>query len=654
MVSSTPMEAALRGIERLLREGTQAGLSDDRLLDRFLAGATTRRSPPWWPGTGRWSSGRLRDVLRDPGRAEDAFQATFLTLARRAGSIRGGDAVGAWLHRVAHRAALRLDAREARRRSEERAAAVASARRVGPDAPGGPERDEIRRAIHAEVERLPERYRRPVVLCLMEGVTQPEAAARLGISEGSIRGRLGRARARLRDGLTRRGLATAALPALVAPAIPPSWVEAAVAAARVAVDHHGAIGRGDLRRVEARGRALGRRGAHPGRGPGTPIDAAVTGPAVAPRPKPAPVVTDAAKPNEGPPVVFRGRVLDPSGRPVAGARLYLPHHSTDRRPPRAVRARRLLSLRGARRGGPQGVRAGQRQRLVHGVDRRPGRRIRRGLGEHPDPAGGWQFARRRVGLCPGPPPCRGSADPRPGRRHPGAAGGRGEPRDRLARRAGRREMGAGRGRAPEPCRDPVRRPLCERRERHQGLRDRHPDPAGHDRFRGPIPPRGSRPRSGADPRRRRPGDRRDAGRRPQSRRRRRVHPGPPARFPHKPMPDGYTPEMRWQWRANSEGLRIYGPTPTIEVDPARTVAGTVRAGDTGAPLDAISIYALSREQMGGGNARTDARGRYRAARYDNEPEFWVRADTEWSPGRSTSRPSGRSTAGARSGRSSPT
>ena len=123
MTSSAPMRAVLRQMDRLFREGTNAGEPDDRLLERFLAGddeafaALVARHGPMVLRTGL-------DRLRDPNDAEDAFQATFLALARRGSSIRGGDAVGAWLHSTARRVARRLNAEAARRRREERGIGV--------------------------------------------------------------------------------------------------------------------------------------------------------------------------------------------------------------------------------------------------------------------------------------------------------------------------------------------------------------------------------------------------------------------------------------------------------------------------------------------------------------------------------------------------
>ncbi len=119
-MADAPMGIALRQIHRLFDEGTIAGLPDSQLLERFLTrgdeaafAALVRRHGPMVLGT-------CRAVLRDPNDAEDAFQATFLVLICKARSIRGGDALGTWLHRVAYRIAIQASAEAARRRECER------------------------------------------------------------------------------------------------------------------------------------------------------------------------------------------------------------------------------------------------------------------------------------------------------------------------------------------------------------------------------------------------------------------------------------------------------------------------------------------------------------------------------------------------------
>ncbi len=147
-----------------------------------------------------------RSILRDEHEAEDAFQATFLTLVRKARSLWVRDSLGPWLHQVAYRAARCSRSAAARRTVHERRAAEMIAgrddRRRADDGKGA----DFGAAIHEEIERLPERYRVAVVLCDLEGRTHEQAARHLGCPVGTVKSRLARGRVRLRDRLTRRGL----------------------------------------------------------------------------------------------------------------------------------------------------------------------------------------------------------------------------------------------------------------------------------------------------------------------------------------------------------------------------------------------------------------------------------------------------------------
>jgi len=167
-------------------------------------------------------------ILGDRHTAEDAFQATFLILARRAGSIRRPELLGHWLHGVALRTAREARMRDVRRRLRE-AAHLAGTAAEPIDETGRPDLPLVSReefeALHEEVSRLPERYRVPVVLCDLEGLTYEEAARRLRCPVGTIGVRLRRARERLKDRLTRRGLAPTAglLSALLGVDADSSW-----------------------------------------------------------------------------------------------------------------------------------------------------------------------------------------------------------------------------------------------------------------------------------------------------------------------------------------------------------------------------------------------------------------------------------------------
>jgi RNA polymerase sigma factor (sigma-70 family) len=144
-------------------------------------------------------------VLGDEHAAEDAFQATFLVLVKKAATLRDCTLLTNWLYGVALRVANKEKVRGARRRVVERQAAERTARPSG-DLDQG----ELRSVIDEEIRRLPERYRLPLVLCHLEGLRHDEVAQRLGCPVGTVESRLSRAREQLRSRLTRRGLAPTA------------------------------------------------------------------------------------------------------------------------------------------------------------------------------------------------------------------------------------------------------------------------------------------------------------------------------------------------------------------------------------------------------------------------------------------------------------
>jgi RNA polymerase sigma factor (sigma-70 family) len=142
-----------------------------------------------------------RGVLGRSHDVEDAFQATFLALVQHAGTIRSGESLGPWLHRVALRVARRARATAARRRTRE-------IRRARPETepPHDLSDAATRPVLDEELRRLPDRYRLPLILCYLEGKTNEQAAAELDWPVGTVKGRLWRARNELRDRLSRRGL----------------------------------------------------------------------------------------------------------------------------------------------------------------------------------------------------------------------------------------------------------------------------------------------------------------------------------------------------------------------------------------------------------------------------------------------------------------
>src|SRR5262249_9322955 len=175
--------------------------------------------------------GACRRVLTDPHAAEDCFQATFLVLARKAGSLQGPQPLGPWLYGVATRTALKARARAARRRVCERRAAVAEA--VTP--PDGLGWRDLRPKLDEAIAGLPEKYRTPFVLHHLEGLTVAEVAHRLGCPQGTAAARLARAKEQLRARLARRelGWCLGALATTLARGAAPAAVPAPLAAVTV-------------------------------------------------------------------------------------------------------------------------------------------------------------------------------------------------------------------------------------------------------------------------------------------------------------------------------------------------------------------------------------------------------------------------------------
>jgi RND family efflux transporter MFP subunit len=239
--------SVLTRIRRMAAEAS--GTSDAQLLERF----TTNRDEAAFELL-LWRHARLvfgvcRRVLHDEQDAEDAFQATFLALARHAGRITRREAVAGWLYQVAYRVALTARRRRARRGVRETLVGAAElvAGPAGAEAPW--EGREVRRVLDQEIGRLPAGFRAAVVLCYLEGKSVDEAAALLGCPRGTVASRLARARARLRLRVARRGLAPTVALALLTPAdaappplaLVPTWTAAALRYAALGAAADGAL-----------------------------------------------------------------------------------------------------------------------------------------------------------------------------------------------------------------------------------------------------------------------------------------------------------------------------------------------------------------------------------------------------------------------------
>ena len=191
----------------LFNEGVTGAVTDGQLLERFathrgeasehaFAALVERHGPVVM---------RLcRSVLRDEHEAQDAFQATFLVLAKRANSLWVRDSLGPWIHSVAYRVASCARASAIRRRRHERRHAELAAGRLAvyPDE----DRGDLEAVVHEEINRLPKHYRAPLILCDLEGCTHEQAARHLGLPVGTVKSRQARGRQRLRTRLIRRGL----------------------------------------------------------------------------------------------------------------------------------------------------------------------------------------------------------------------------------------------------------------------------------------------------------------------------------------------------------------------------------------------------------------------------------------------------------------
>jgi RNA polymerase sigma factor (sigma-70 family) len=348
-MTSTRAGLVLQHLRRLAGARRAAQQPDAQLLERFRGRREEAAFAELVRRHGPMVLNVCRGVLRHEQDAEDAFQATFLVLARKAASVRRPEALAGFLYEVAHRAARRAQAEAIRRRAREREAAH--------PAPADPTLDmtlrELQGVLHEELRHLPDKYRLPLVLCYLEGRSQEEAAGQLGWSKGAFRGRLDRGREHLRRRLAARGVALSALlgVAAVAPRAAAAELVNAVAHAAVHSAVDGAAGVLSARVTAlaegvsramfltktkiatalvlmaglllAGAGALARQALSAGEPPAE-SQKSVVGDR---KPEPA-AAKGAAKPpaaDDKDSVTYGGRVIGPDGQPVAGAKLYLTH-----------------------------------------------------------------------------------------------------------------------------------------------------------------------------------------------------------------------------------------------------------------------------------------------------------------------------------------
>jgi RNA polymerase sigma factor (sigma-70 family) len=327
---------ALRHVRQLITTEQATGLPDPELLGRFTAAQDEGAFAALVRRHGGLVLGVCRRVLGNHADAEDAFQATFLILSKKAAAIANHTSLPSWLYQVAYRTAVKAKSRHASRRAHE--AQAGRSNRADPLAEITGR--ELLAVLDEELQRLSERLRAPLVLCYLEGKTRDEAARELGWSLGTLKRRLEQARLRLRQRLARRGLALpAALLAaglcsgVAAAPVPGPLADAAVRTALLASGPSAAaaLARGTLHgmfmaRIRATGITLVVAGALVA---GAVLGAARLLPSGSPVPTPAgqaPTKELAALPQRAAQgdkkeIAVAGRVLDADGKPVKGARV---------------------------------------------------------------------------------------------------------------------------------------------------------------------------------------------------------------------------------------------------------------------------------------------------------------------------------------------
>jgi RNA polymerase sigma-70 factor (ECF subfamily) len=239
--------AVAGSLQTLLGVGSFAGWTDWQLLERFEKNRDEVGQRAFAALIERHCAGVLRvcrGLLGDSPDAEDAFQATFLVLARKARSIRDREVVGSWLLGVAYRVAGCARSAAARRRAHERKAAGGVATASTDEEPG----DWVP-VLHQEIGCLPPKFQTPLVLCYLEGLTQEEVARRLHWPIGTVRSRLARGREHLRRRLVVRGVTPAVAAMAVGSAwdagavtVPEALVQLTARAAACAASHSAAVG----------------------------------------------------------------------------------------------------------------------------------------------------------------------------------------------------------------------------------------------------------------------------------------------------------------------------------------------------------------------------------------------------------------------------
>ena len=335
---------AARQVRALFELGATGSLEDRELLGRFLGRDESAELAfaALVDRHGRMVLRVCRDVLGDAHAAQDAAQATFFILARQAAAIRKPEALPSWLQGTARRVATRALRESIRRRKHERRVAEIAVQRPADDKPDGcPE-------LHEELAKLPDRYRDPIVLCDLAGLTHEQAAGKLGCPPRTLETRLYRGRERLKDRLIRRGVAPSTAAVGVASAsetqaaMPSAWVASTASAATRLASRSGWTLAGDvpvdavrwarnhlretamikLKLILGSGLLLGLALQR--------VQSQTPPPSVAPKAE-TKVRQATPRTDSDPslpktythPITVTGRAFDPDGKPIAGARIYL-------------------------------------------------------------------------------------------------------------------------------------------------------------------------------------------------------------------------------------------------------------------------------------------------------------------------------------------
>jgi RNA polymerase sigma factor (sigma-70 family) len=333
-----PRTPLTRVARRLRAVASPDPATDEQLLSRYLTGRDQEAFTELTRRHARAVLAACRQVLSDPADVEDAFQATFLVLVQKAGRVNWRASLGGWLFAVAHRVAVRAARTRGRKsRAEQKAARPPSAAAPTPDLSWR----EAAAVLHEELDRLPDRYRLPLILCYLDGLSRDEAADRLGWKPGSVKAGLERGRERLRARLERRGVTLTAgllvaVAGLAAPAAAatPDLVAAAVRAAegtasapilelaRTPMTGFGTKAKFLLGAAVAAGVCVGLLASVP-TGPRSepPREKPTAAVKLAdPRPSdPNPLALTPDRIGDGEPAVITGTVLRPDGQPAAGA-----------------------------------------------------------------------------------------------------------------------------------------------------------------------------------------------------------------------------------------------------------------------------------------------------------------------------------------------